>query len=132
MRPFNSKIAINFGAVLNSINADDFFAVINPVKDPPITNAKLAKACQIVRHSDEPAMDHHGGIFSKPKDFAFDTCADGGIEFSKLCVGSLAYFDPVGHDKWRGFQGLNLPASSSLRASCNSAMTLGFCAVSQS
>ena len=47
-------------------------------------------------------------------------------------IGFTAYFDPGGHGKWRGFQTLNLPARSSLQAARNSAMTLEFCAVSQS
>jgi len=50
----------------------------------------------------------------------------------ELSVGLAAYFDLVGHGWWRGFQGLNLPATSSRRATRNSAMTLRFCAVSQS
>ena len=95
----NSKIAINFRTMLNPINADDFFAMINPVENPPVADAEFAETGQIIGHSDEPPMDHHGGIFREPENFAFDTRADGGVEFGQLRVRARTYFDPVGHDR---------------------------------
>ena len=49
--------------------------------------------------SNEPPMNHDGGVFREPENFAFDTCADGGVEFGQLRVCARAYFDPVGHDR---------------------------------
>ena len=80
------------------------------------------------RAGDEPCQR----IVREPLDFAFHARADSGVQPGELSVGVAAYFDLVGHGRWRGFQGLNLPATSSRRASRNSAMTAGFCAVSQS
>jgi len=102
--------------MLNSINTDDFFAMINPVKNPPVANAEFAETGQIVGHSNQPPVNHDGGIFREPENFAFDACSDGGVESGQLRIRARAYFDPVGHDRWRGFQFLNLPALSSLRA----------------
>ena len=95
---FKSKIAIYFRAMLDSINADNFFAMINPVENPPVADAEFAEAGQVVGHSNQPTMNHDGGVFREPEDFAFDTCADGGVEFGQLRVRADAYFDPVGHD----------------------------------
>ncbi len=33
-----SEIAIHFGAVLNSVNADNFIGLIDPVENTPVTN----------------------------------------------------------------------------------------------
>ncbi len=77
-------------------------------------------------------MHHASGIFREPLDFAFHTLANGSVQPGELSVGLATYFDLVGHVRWRGFQGLNLPAKSSCRADRNSAMTLGFREVSQS
>ncbi len=118
--------------MLNPVNADNFLFVINPIKNPPVANSQLAKAGQIIRHPDQAAMNHDGGIFRKPENLALDAGTDGGIQSGKLRVSLRAYFDPVGHDKCFGFQALNPPATSSFLASRNSAMTSGFCAVSQS
>ena len=123
---------IDFGAVLNPVDADNFFAMINPLENPPVADAEFAETGQVFGHSNEPPVNHDGGVFRQPENFTFDACADCGVEFNQLRVCARAYFDPVGHDKCRGFQLLNLPASSSLRASRSSAITLGFCAVSQS
>ena len=72
--------------MLNPVNADNFFAMINPVKNPPVANTKFAKTGQVIGHSDEPTMDHDGGVFREPEDFAFDACADGGVESGQLRV----------------------------------------------
>ena len=82
--------------MLNPINTDDFFAMINPVKNPPVADAKFAQSGQIVGHSNEPPVNHDGGVFREPENFAFDTCADGGVEFGQLRVRARAYFNPVG------------------------------------
>ena len=123
---------IDFGTVLDAVNADELFGRINPVEDPVVANAELAESCQIRRHADEAAMHHAGGVFREPVDFAFHARAHDCIQPGELRVGLTAYFDLVGQGWWRGFQGLNLPAKSSRRAARNSAMTLGFWAVSQS
>src|SRR5438128_1231016 len=128
----NSELTIDFGTVLDAVNADELFCRINPVKDAVIANAELAESGQILWHSDEPAMHHAGGILREPLDFAFHARAKGGVQPCELRVGLAAYFDLVGHGRWRGFQDLNLPAKSSRRAARNSAMTSGCCAVSQS
>ena len=128
----NSEFAVNFGTVLEAVNADQLFCGINPIKDAVIGHAELAEPGQIFRHTDKPAMNHASGIVRESLDFALYALADGGIQPGKLSVGFASYFDLVGHGWWRGFQGLNLPATSSRRAARNSAMTRGCCAVSQS
>jgi hypothetical protein len=128
----NLEVAIDFGTVLDAVNADNHFCGINPIEDAIIAHAELAESGQIVRHTDEPAMHHASGIVREPLDFALHARADGAVQPGELRVGLAAYFDLVGHGWWRGFQGLNLPATSSRRAARNSAMTLRFCAVSQS
>ena len=77
-------------------------------------------------------MHHASGVFCEPVDLTFYARAHDCVEPGELRVGLAAYFDLVGHGWWRGFQGLNLPAKSSRRAARNSAITSGFCAVSQS
>jgi hypothetical protein len=84
------------------------------------------------RHADEPAMHHVGGVIREPLDFAFHARADGRVQPGELRVGFAAYFDLVGHGRWRDFQDLNLPAKSSRRAARSSARMPGCCAVSQS
>ena len=128
----NLELPIDFGTVLDAVNADELFCRINPVEDAVVADAELAESRQIHRHPDEPAMHHAGGVFREPLDFAFHARADGGVQPGELRVGLAAYFDLAGHSWWRGFQGLNLPAKSSRRAARNSVMTSGFCAVSQS
>jgi len=126
------EMSIDFGTVLDTVNADNLFCGINPIEDAVITHAELAESGQIHRHSNEPAMHHASGIVREPLNFALHARADSGVQPGELSVGLAAYFDLVGHGWWRGFQGLNLPATSSRRAARNSAMMSGFCAVSQS
>ena len=118
--------------MLDAVNADELFSRINPVEYPVIANAELAEFGQIRRHADEPTMHHASGVFCEPVDLTFYARAHDCVEPGELRVGLAAYFDLVGHGWWRGFQGLNLPAKSSRRAARNSAITSGFCAVSQS
>ncbi len=125
-------MTIDFGTVLDAVNADNLFCGINPIEDAIIAHAEHAESGQIFRHTDEPAMHHASGIVREPLDFALHARADGSVQAGELRVGFAAYFDLVVHGWWRGFQGLNLPAISSRRAARNSAMTSGFCAVSQS
>jgi len=84
--------------MLDSVNANNFFAVVDPIKDAPVADAEFAETGQILGHSHEPAMHHDRGIFGQPDYFAFDAGFDGWIGFGKLCVCPRAYFDPVGHD----------------------------------
>ena len=121
-----SEFAIDFGTVLDAVNAGNLFCGLNPIENAVIAHAELAEFGQIVRHTDEPAMHHARGIVREPLDFALHAFADGSIQPGKLSVGFAAYFDLVGHGWWRGFHGLNLPATSSRRAARNSAMTPGF------
>jgi len=125
-------MTIDFGTMLDAVNTDNLFCGINPVKNAVIAHAELAESGQIRRHTNESAMHHASSIVREPLDFAFHARTDGGVQPGELRVGLAAYFDLVGHGWWRGFQGLNLPATSSRRAARNSAMTSGFCAVSQS
>ena len=127
-----SEAAIDLGSMLNSVNTDQLLGRIYPIQDSIIAYAQFTQSRKIFRHPDKPPMHHYGRVLRKPLDFAFDTRAKGGVEVAELGVSFAAYFDPVGHFIWRGFQGLNLPALSSWRAARSSAMTLGFCAVSQS
>jgi hypothetical protein len=83
-------------------------------------------ACQ------QPPMNHDVGILCEPNYLAFNRRADGWVESAQLSAGLSAYFDSVGHCTWRGFHALNSPARSWRRASRNSAMSCGFCAVNQS
>jgi hypothetical protein len=127
-----SEFAIDFGTVLDAVNAGNLFCGLNPIENAVIAHAELAESGQIHRHSNEPTMNHASGIVREPLDFALHARADSDVQPGELSDGFAAYFDLVGHGWWRGFQGLNLPATSSRRAARNSAMTLGFCAVSQS
>ena len=116
----------------DAIDAHHFAFMINPIENPVISNPKLAEAGEVFGHPGQSAMHHPLGVFRKPNNLPFDTGSDGGIQFSQLAVSFWTYFDLVGHARWRGFQGLNLPAKSALRASRNSSMIRGFCDVSQS
>ena len=55
-------MAIDFGTVLDAVNADNLFCGINPIEDAIIAHAELAESGQIIRHTDEPAMHHASGI----------------------------------------------------------------------
>ena len=77
-------------------------------------------------------MNHDIGILRQPNYLAFNCRANDWVEFIQLRPGLLAYFDSVGHCTCRGFHALNSPARSWRRASRNSAMSCGFCAVNQS
>jgi hypothetical protein len=77
-------------------------------------------------------MNHYGSILCQPDELIFNYGAYGRIQFLQLRIRRGTYFDGVGHCVRRGRHGLNLPARSSWRASRNSRMTCGFCAVSQS
>ena len=90
-------MTIDFGTVLDAVNADEFFCGINPIKDAVIAHTELAESGQIFRHADEPTMNHASGIIRKPLDFAFHARADGGVQPGELIVGLAAYFDLVGH-----------------------------------
>ena len=128
----NLDLPIHFRTVLDAVDADNLFCGINPVEDTVIAHAEFTESGQIHRHADEPTMHHASGIVREPLDFAFHARADGNVQLGKLSIGLVSYFDLVGQGWWRGVQGLNLPATSSRRAVRNSAMTPGFCAVSQS
>lgn len=119
----NLEVAVDFGTGLDAVNANNLFCGINPIEDAIIAHAELAESGQIVRHTDEPTMHHASGIVREPLDFALHARADGAVQPGELGVGLAAYFDLVGHGWCRGFQGLNLPATSSRRAARNSAMT---------
>src|SRR5450756_1333925 len=93
----NLELPIDFGTVLDAVNADELFCRINPVEDAVVADAELAESRQIHRHPDEPAMHHAGGAFREPLDFAFHARADGGVQPGELRVGLAAYFDLVGH-----------------------------------
>jgi len=53
-----SKLSINFGAMLNAIDANNLFWVIDPIEDSPVANAEFAQASKIFRHADETTMHH--------------------------------------------------------------------------
>ena len=91
-----SEFAIDFGTVLDAVNADQLFCGINPIEDAVIAHAELAESGQIFRHPDEPTMHHASGIVREPLDFAFHARADGGVQPGKLGIGLAAYFDSVG------------------------------------
>lgn len=118
--------------MLDAVKADNLFCGLNPIEDAVIAHTEFAESGQILRHTDKPTMSHASGIVREPLNFALHARADGGVQPGKLGVGFAAYFDLVGPGWWRGLQGLNLPATSARRAARNSAMTPGFCAVSQS
>ena len=101
------EIAIDFGAVLDAVDADESLRGINPVEDAPVADAEFAQARKFVRHSDETPVNDGGGVFREPRDLALDACADSGVERGKLRIGLGTYFDSVGHEMWRGVQGLN-------------------------
>ena len=105
--PAQSEPAIDFGAVLDAVDANEFFRGIHPVEDAVIAHAEFAQARQILGHSHEPPVNHAGGILSEPLNLAFDADAHRGIQSGELRIRFAAYFDLVGHGRWRGFQGLN-------------------------
>ena len=92
-----SKVAIDFGTMLDAINADNLFGGINPVENAVVADAELAGFGQIIGHSNEPAMHHAGGVIREPLDFAFHAHADSGVQPGELGVGLAAYFDLLGH-----------------------------------
>ena len=95
------------GETKAAVDADESLRGIDPVEDAPVADAEFAQARKFVRHSDETPMNDGGGVFREPKNLAFDTCADGGVECGQLSVSLRAYFDPVGHGRCLGFQALN-------------------------
>lgn len=101
------EVPIDFGAVLDAVDADKGLRGIVPIKDAPVANAEFAEARKVVRHADEPPMNDSGSVFREPRDFAFDAGTDGGVERGQLHIGSRTYFDSVGHGMWRGVQGVN-------------------------
>ena len=52
-------------------------------------------------------MNDGGGVFREPGNLAFDAGTDGGVERGQLRIGLGTYFDSLGHEMWRGVQGLN-------------------------
>ena len=108
-----SKVTIDFGTVLDAVNADELFGRINPVEDAVVADAELAESGQIHRHPDEPAMHHVGGVFREPLDFTFHSRAHDRVQPGELRVRHGAYFGSLGHGWWRGVQSLYLPAKSS-------------------
>ena len=40
----NSELTIDFGTVLDAVNADEFFCRINPIEDAVISHAELAES----------------------------------------------------------------------------------------
>ena len=110
------EIAIDFGAVLDAVDADESLRGIDPVEDAPVADTEFAQARKFVRHSDETPVNDGGGVFREPGNFAFDAGADGGVERGQLSVSLRTYFDSIGHERWRGVQVVNLPARSSCRA----------------
>jgi len=93
------EVTIDFGAVLDAVNANELFGWINPVENTVVADAELAESRQIFRHADEPAMHHAGGIGGEPLYLALDGRADGGVQPGKLGIGLAAYFDLVGHGR---------------------------------
>src|SRR5438067_1619935 len=106
--------------------------MINPLENSLISNPKLAESSEIAGHAEQSAMQHCVGVLSEPDNLSFNTNGDGGVRFSQLAVCFWTYFGLAGHESWRGFHGLNLPAKSSCRACRSSRMTRGLLAVSQS
>jgi hypothetical protein len=71
----NSVFAVNFGTVLDAVNADPLLCGIKPIKDSVIAHAELAESGQIFRHANEPTMNHASGIVREPLDFALHALA---------------------------------------------------------
>jgi len=90
-------MTIDFGTVLEAVNAGNLYCGINPIKDAIIAHAELAESGQVFRHTDEPTMNHASGIVREPLDFAFHAHADSGVQPGELGVGLAAYFDLLGH-----------------------------------
>jgi hypothetical protein len=59
----------------DSINAEKFLIVINPVENAIVADAQFTKTGEVVGHSGEPPMNHRLGVFGKPLDLAFDARA---------------------------------------------------------
>jgi len=90
-------MTIDFGTVLEAVNAGNLYCGINPIKDAIIAHAELAESGQVFRHTDEPTMNHASGIVREPLDFTFHAHADSGVQPGELGVGLAAYFDLLGH-----------------------------------
>lgn len=111
--PRGLKPAVNLGTMLYAVDPNNPLGVIRPVENAVVAHAQLAQASQILWHPYEASMHEGPGIFSQPLNLTFDAHANGRVESGELRVGLDAYFDFVRrHAKWRGFQGLNLPARS--------------------
>ena len=80
------ELAIHLGSMRNSVNADDFLFVINPIKNAPVSHAQLAQTGQVVRHADEAPMNHYGSVLHQPDELIFNCGTDGRIQFLQLRI----------------------------------------------
>jgi hypothetical protein len=79
-----SELAIDFGAVLDAVNANEFFGGINPIENAVVADAELAESRQIFRHPHKSAMHHAGSVGGKPLNLALHARANGGVQRGKL------------------------------------------------
>jgi hypothetical protein len=53
------KLSINFGAMLNTVDADKLLRVIDPIENSPGANPEFAQSGKVVGHADEPTVHHY-------------------------------------------------------------------------
>jgi hypothetical protein len=76
------EATVCFRSMLNSVDAYGLLAMIDPIKDTPITYAQFAQSGKIIRHADQPPVNHHPRILGQPDDFTLDRRADGRIQIA--------------------------------------------------
>jgi hypothetical protein len=101
------KSPVNLRTVLDAVNPDEGLRMIDPVENAVVAHTQFAKASQLVRHADQPPVDHNGRVLGQPLNLPLDAAPNHGIEAGQLPIGPGTYFDPVGHTRWRGVHGLN-------------------------
>jgi len=83
--------------MLNTIKAYYLFRMVDPIKYTPIAHTKFAQSGKVIGHSHQTPMHCHLGVFRQPKNFAFDTSADGCVKSGQLPLGLRTYLNSVGH-----------------------------------
>jgi hypothetical protein len=50
------ELPINFGTMLNAIDADDLLGMINPIENSLVAGAQFAETSELIRHAGEAPM----------------------------------------------------------------------------
>jgi hypothetical protein len=88
--------------MLNSIDAHDLLWMVDPVKNTPVTDTQFAQAGEVIRHADQPAMNHHHSVFRQPDDFTLDCRAEENLaeKFAYICQNPVRAGLTLSDDDW--------------------------------